>query len=275
MPSRACPSSPPQAGLRTKPDSSAPSKLACRRGHPCREVQALRVFAGSLPSTPISLMRGQAAVTPPVRGLRTSCNLRAARVSFGRAMACPPCAGQTGKLKGMKKSNSEEVANRTGSEPCVVVRKGEGEASAGVRAGWVLSREIHDLMREPWGLLGADAVEVGGRQHRTCRYREARPDLARSETPSTHEINLCGNREIPLSSGVERTADRIVKPLANYDDERRREVGQLRHAPRVRHRAPARGAAYLAIKRDAAAGIDGETWRSGFHDQPTADQRAP
>jgi len=52
-----------------------------------------------------------------------------------------PCAGQTGKLKGMKKSNSEEVANRTGSEPCVVVRKDEGEASAGVRAGWVLSRE--------------------------------------------------------------------------------------------------------------------------------------
>jgi hypothetical protein len=124
----------------------------------------------------------------------------------------PPCAGQTGKLKGMKKSNSEEVANRTGSEPCAVVRKDEGEASAGVRAGWVLSREIHDLRCEPRGLRGADAVEVSGRQHRICRYREAWPDPARSETPRTHEINLQGNREILLSSGVEGTADRIVKP---------------------------------------------------------------
>ena len=112
----------------------------------------------------------------------------------------------------MKKSNSEEVANRTGSEPCVVVRKDEGEASAGVRAGWVLSREIHDPQRKLWVLRGADAVELGGRQHRTCRYREARPDSARSETPCTHEINLCGNREIPSSSVVKGTADRIVKP---------------------------------------------------------------
>ena len=112
----------------------------------------------------------------------------------------------------MKKSNSEEVANRTGSEPCVVVRKGEGEASAGVRAGWVLSREINDPRCEPWGLRGADAMEDGGRQHRTCRYREAWTDPARSETPRTYEINLRGNREIPLSSAVERIADRIVKP---------------------------------------------------------------
>jgi len=122
-----------------------------------------------------------------------------------------PCAGQTGKLKGMKKSNSEEVANRTGSEPCVVVRKDEGEASAGVRAGWVLSREIHDPRCEPWDF---------GCRRRGDR-RKATPDVpisrgmadpARSETPCTHEINLYGNREIPLSSGVEGTRDRIVKP---------------------------------------------------------------
>jgi len=112
----------------------------------------------------------------------------------------------------MKKSNSEEVANRTGSEPCVVVRKDEGEASVGVRAGWVLSREIHGPRREPRGLRGADVVEIGGRQNWTCRYREARPDPARSETPCTHEINLRGNREIPSSSVVKGTADRIVKP---------------------------------------------------------------
>ena len=112
----------------------------------------------------------------------------------------------------MKKSNSEKVANCTGSEPCVVVRKDEGEASAGERVGWVLSREIHDPQRKLRTLWGADALEVGGRQHRTCRYREARADPARSETPRTHGINLYGNREIPASSVAEGAADRIVKP---------------------------------------------------------------
>ena len=112
----------------------------------------------------------------------------------------------------MEKSNSEEVANRTGSEPCVVVRKGEGEASAGVRAGWVLSREIDAPQRKLRVLRGADVLETDGRQHRVRRYREASMDPARSETPRTHEINLHGNREIPLSSVVKGTADRIVKP---------------------------------------------------------------
>jgi hypothetical protein len=112
----------------------------------------------------------------------------------------------------MKKSNSEEVANRTGSEPCVVVRKDEGEASAGVRAGWVLSREIYDPWGNPRTLRGADVLETDGRQHRVRRNREAHMDPARSETPCTHEINLYGNREIPLSSVVKGTSDRIVKP---------------------------------------------------------------
>jgi len=112
----------------------------------------------------------------------------------------------------MEKSNSEGIANCTGSEPCVVVRKGEGEASAGVRAGWVLSREIHDPQRKLRTLRGADALEEGGRQHRACRYREARPDPARSETPRTHGINLYGNREIPASSAAMGAAGRIVKP---------------------------------------------------------------
>jgi hypothetical protein len=112
----------------------------------------------------------------------------------------------------MKKSNSEEVANRTGSESCAVDRKGEGEALTGVRAGWVLSREIHDPQRKLRTLRGADVLENDGRQHRARRYREASTDPARSETSCTHEINLHGNREIPLSSAVVGTADRIVKP---------------------------------------------------------------
>lgn len=112
----------------------------------------------------------------------------------------------------MKESDGKGVANRTGPAPCVVVRKGEGEASAGVRAGWVLSREIHDPQRKLRVLRGADAVEEGGRQHRTCRNREARTDPARSETPSTHGINSHGNREVPSLTAAMVHAARIVKP---------------------------------------------------------------
>jgi hypothetical protein len=41
----------------------------------------------------------------------------------------------------MKESYGEGIASRTGPEPCADVREGVGEASAGVRAGRVLSRE--------------------------------------------------------------------------------------------------------------------------------------
>lgn len=43
----------------------------------------------------------------------------------------------------MKESYGEEIANRTGPELCVGVRKGTYEALVGVRAGRVLSRENH------------------------------------------------------------------------------------------------------------------------------------
>ena len=42
----------------------------------------------------------------------------------------------------MKVSYSEGVAIHTGSESCAFVRKDEGEALTGVRAGQPLSREI-------------------------------------------------------------------------------------------------------------------------------------
>ena len=112
----------------------------------------------------------------------------------------------------MKKSDGKGIANRTGPEPCADVREDGGEASVGVRAGWVLSREIHGPGRKPRVLRGADVLEEDGRQHRTCRYREARWDPARSETPSMRGNTALGNREVPLSSGVKGTRDRIVKP---------------------------------------------------------------
>ncbi len=60
-------------------------------------------------------------------------------------------------------------------------------------------------------LRGADAVAVGGRQHRERRYGEALRDPARSETPSMHGSTLHGNREIPRSPVAEGVAGRIGK----------------------------------------------------------------
>jgi hypothetical protein len=92
----------------------------------------------------------------------------------------------------MKESHVEGVANHDDPEPCVGARKGGGEASAGVRAGRVLSREITQLR-------GADAVNPGGRQHDPCREREAWTGPARSETPRTCGNFLRENREVPRS----------------------------------------------------------------------------
>ena len=53
----------------------------------------------------------------------------------------------------MKKSYDEGVASHVGPESCAVVRKDQGEALTGVRAGRVLSREM--LLDQ-----GADVVMV-------------------------------------------------------------------------------------------------------------------
>jgi hypothetical protein len=105
----------------------------------------------------------------------------------------------------------EGPATHTGLESCGGDREGAVEALTEVRTGWVLSRVIHAPVRERRVLRGADAVEVGGRQDRTSRKREARTDPARSETPSTCGNTLHGNREIPRSPVAEGAAGRIGK----------------------------------------------------------------
>jgi hypothetical protein len=110
----------------------------------------------------------------------------------------------------MKESYSEGLANHTGPESCVGVRKDAGEALTGERAGRVLSREIHAPPRG--GLLrGADAVEHGGRRHLRYREGEMSRGLARSETPSMYGRTSFGNREIPRPSAAARCVDRIGK----------------------------------------------------------------
>jgi RNA-directed DNA polymerase len=111
----------------------------------------------------------------------------------------------------MKVSYSEGVAIRTGSESCTLVRKDEGEALTGVRAGQVLSREIEPPSRKRWPLLGAHAVERSGRQNWERRYRETFLDPARSKALRMHASTLSGNREIPCLSVEEGITDRIGK----------------------------------------------------------------
>jgi hypothetical protein len=105
----------------------------------------------------------------------------------------------------MEVSYGEGVATHTGPESCAVDREVGGEALTGGCAGRVLSREIIGQLR------GADAVEIGGRPHRSRRQRETREDPARSETPSTHGSTSHGNREIPRPPAARGAAGRIGK----------------------------------------------------------------
>ena len=111
----------------------------------------------------------------------------------------------------MKVSYGEGLATHTGSESCIGVRKGAGEALTGVRAGQVLSREIETPSRKRWLLRGADAVEIVGRQNWGRRYRETLLDFARSKTLCMYVSTLSGNREVLCLSVEEKTTDRIGK----------------------------------------------------------------
>jgi len=117
----------------------------------------------------------------------------------------------------MKVSYVEGLANHNGPESCGAAREGGVEALTGGRAGRVLSREIHALLRKQQVLWDADALEFVGRQYRVHRHRKVYWDPARSETPCMYASTLFGNREIPRLSADERTADRVGKSK----DERR------------------------------------------------------
>src|SRR5713101_51837 len=108
----------------------------------------------------------------------------------------------------MKVLYIEGLANHIGSESCIGVRKGDGEALTGERAGWVLSCEINAPPRG--GLLrGADVVEMGGRQNPGRRYGETLWDPARSKTPRKYGCTVLGNREVPLASVIAGSAERV------------------------------------------------------------------
>jgi hypothetical protein len=94
----------------------------------------------------------------------------------------------------VKVRRDEGVVTRIGPEPCVSIREGTGEASAGVRTGRPSSREIRNV-------LGADAFDnaegnTGGRAITSVRLAQ------RGREPGMCVRSSYGNREISrLTSG--------------------------------------------------------------------------
>ncbi len=82
----------------------------------------------------------------------------------------------------------EGVASHIAPEPCVVSREGQGEASAGDRAGWPLSRESL-VSRVPTVLPSWKATRTVAISRATVR-----PGVVRD--PSMHGRSLPGNREV-------------------------------------------------------------------------------
>jgi hypothetical protein len=101
----------------------------------------------------------------------------------------------------MKESYSEGIASHAGLGSYAGTRESDGGRLIEVRAGRVSSREIAQNR-------GADAVAVGGRQHRLQRTLKLQENPARSKTPSMYGNILSGNWEIPRSSAQ---ADRTGK----------------------------------------------------------------
>ena len=95
----------------------------------------------------------------------------------------------------MKVLYDEDLASHIGPKPCVVSREGQGEASAGDRAGWPSSRESA-LSRVPTVLPDWKATRAAALSRASVR-----PGVVRD--PSMHGRSLFGNREISsLAGGV-------------------------------------------------------------------------
>ena len=101
---------------------------------------------------------------------------------------------ETGKEQEVQVLYDEDVASHIAPEPCVVSREGQGEASAGDRAGWPLSRESR-ISRTPTGLPTWKAIRLVAPSRVAGRSGVVRD-------PSMHGHSLPGNREISSLAGV-------------------------------------------------------------------------
>jgi hypothetical protein len=124
--------------------------------------------------------------------------------------------------------DDEDLASHFGPEPCAEVREDFGEASVGERAGQPLSREITIVP-------GADAV--GNAEGNICRHV-----IASAHAPGT-EPGKCVSGAGTCTRASETTEEGTVHCSAAHLD-----LGLLQSA-------------FSRLKRDAAAGVDGLTWR--------------
>jgi hypothetical protein len=92
----------------------------------------------------------------------------------------------------MEESYIEGLATHDDPESCVGVRKGEGEALTGARAGQAIEPRNHRVR-------DADVVYGNGRQHRQQRHRKLLVGPARSKTLCMYGTSMRENREVPRS----------------------------------------------------------------------------
>ena len=109
----------------------------------------------------------------------------------------------------MQESYDEGLASHIGPESCAVGCKDPGEALTGVRAGWVLSREItYALTGSPGSRRCPNSAEGESdciaSARCSCSLRGRRPH-------GTHGNTSHGNREIPRLPREEKTRGRIGK----------------------------------------------------------------
>ena len=100
---------------------------------------------------------------------------------------------ETGKEQEVQVLYDEGIASQIAPEPCVVFREGQGEASAGDRAGWPLSRES--------ALSRTSTVLPTWKTTRLVASSRAAGRFGVVRDPSMHGHSLFGNREISLSTG--------------------------------------------------------------------------
>ena len=101
---------------------------------------------------------------------------------------------ETGKEQEVQVLYDEDIASHIAPEPCVVSREGQGEASAGDRAGWPLSHESGNS-RAPTGLPTWKATRLVAPSRAAGRSGVVRD-------PSMHGHSLSGNREISSLAGA-------------------------------------------------------------------------
>ena len=103
---------------------------------------------------------------------------------------------ETGKEQMVEVHHDEGVANRIGPEPCVGVREGVGEASAGERIGQLSSHESY-ISRVPTALGSRKATRTGASSRVPVR-----PGVVAD--PGMCGRSLFGNREISRSADGRR-----------------------------------------------------------------------